>query len=573
MLLALLFLNAMLSFNLWWPTPMIVPDHRVAPELVLLWLALLAWTAWRGVPGARPLSLIAAGYAVLVLGRYVDVAAPELFGRSINLYWDVPQIPRFLWVTAQETAWWISAAAVFGVALLGWLVYGALRVALRMVMREAVPYALRTRWTWVVTAGVTLVVGLNYAGVRATWPVVARPVVPTYVQQLRLLATAASPEAMARLLPARTAVDDAAALPAGVALGGLQGRDVYLIFLESIGAVTYDHPQAARQLAPIRAELDAAIQASGRQVVSAMIGSPTIGGASDLAHMALLSSVDLSDPRRHDLLLTTQRPTLLSLFRSQGYQTFGLYHAVSWEWPERLFYGFDVYLDGPALGYQGPRLGYWWIPDQFALARYEQLHPRGPDAPPRLLFFSTITCHLPFSQVPPYQPDWQRVLTPTPFDADATARALAEQPNWLDMFPDYLRMAEYTYRWIAGFMREPEPRDTVFILLGDHQPAANVSGPGAPWHVPVHVVARDPALLARLETQGFTRGLAPARAPLGDMHDLTGILLRAFAAPARVVADAATDAASDAKTDPLRGGPVPAAAATPPARTVHSPRS
>jgi hypothetical protein len=529
--LALLLLNVSLAFDLWWPTPMIELDHRISPEAVILWAALLGWTVWRGVPSQRALGVLAFGYSCFVLGRYLDIAAPALFGRPINLYWDVPQIPRFLWVTAQETAWWISVTVVAVVVLLLWSLWRLVRWALRTVAQVAVPYALHQRWTWAVTAGLLVAVALNYGGVQATWPFISRPVLPTYVKQAQLLAAAASPEALARLLPARTVVDEASALPPGIALGGLNGRDVYLIFLESIGAVTYDNPKAASHLAPIRAELDAAIRSSGRHVVSAMMSSPTFGGASDLAHMGLLSGVDLSDPRRHDLLLTTGRPTLLSLFRSQGYETFGLYHAVSWEWPERAFYGYDHYIDGPALGYEGPRLGYWSIPDQFALARYEQMHPRGEQRPPRLLFLATITCHLPFSPVPPYQPDWQRVLSPTPFDAQETARALAEQPNWLDMFPDYLRMAEYTYRWIAGFMREPEQRDTVFILLGDHQPAANVSGPGAPWHVPVHVVARDPDLLARFQAQGFTAGLAPAREPLGGMHDLTGILLRAFAAP------------------------------------------
>ena len=39
--LALLFLNGMLSFREWWPTPGVLPDHRLAPEFVWLWLAML----------------------------------------------------------------------------------------------------------------------------------------------------------------------------------------------------------------------------------------------------------------------------------------------------------------------------------------------------------------------------------------------------------------------------------------------------------------------------------------------------------------------------------------------------
>jgi hypothetical protein len=528
-LAALLLLNGLLSFNTWWPTPGIVPDRRLSPEFVWLWVALLAVVGWRGHLPRAALAGFVVAFLALALGRYVDVTTPSLFGRELNLYWDVPQIPRFLWVSAQEKPWWQSALVVAAVALLLWGLARLIRWAVVTAAREAVPYALRARWTWVATLAAALLASANHAGVRATWPYVSRPVIPTYWRQAQLLAAAASPEQLARELPRSPALEAALAAPRRVALGGLQSRDVYLVFLESVGAVTYDNPRAARELAPVRARFADDIAAGGHQVVSAFLRSPTIGGASDLAHLSLLSGIDLSDPRRHDLLLTTRRPTLLSLFRAHGYQTFGLYPAVSWEWPERAYYGFDVYLEGRDLAYRGPPLGYWNIPDQFALARFEHLHPRSSASPPRFVFFPTITCHLPFSPVPPYQPDWSRVLGDNPFDAAQLARARAERVNWLDMFPDYLRMVDYTYRWLGGYLRLPEPREAVYILVGDHQPASNVSGAGAPWDVPVHIVSRDPQLLARFTAQGFQSGLEPARAPLGGMHDFTAMLLSALA--------------------------------------------
>jgi hypothetical protein len=311
--------------------------------------------------------------------------------------------------------------------------------------------------------------------------------------------------------------------------------------LESYGAVVFDKPGIAGALRPSREQFAAAIAASGRQVVSAFVRSPTFGGASDLAHLGLLSGIDLSDPNRHDLLLTTERPTLISLFRRHGYQSFGLYPAVRWEWPERAFYAFDHYLESRDLGYHGPALGYWSLPDQFSIARFEQLFPRTAATPPRLLFFPTITSHLPFSPVPPYQPDWARVLSAEPFDRAETERALAQSPNWLDMSADYVRMIDYSYRWLAGLMRQPEARDTVYVLIGDHQPAANITGEGASWDVPVHIIARDAQLLANFSTLGFHPGLDAPRAPLGALHELTGLLLKAFSGSAGQVAVAPSD--------------------------------
>jgi Sulfatase len=528
-LLALVFLNFMLSFRNWWPTPGILPDARLAHGLVWLWLLLLFAVAWRGALSRRAAGLLAGVYLLLVVLRYADVTVPALFGRPLSLYWDVPQLPRFLWVAVTGGAWPQAIAGLTLLGLLGWGLHRLLRWAIEVVAREAVPHALRARWTWLATAVALALVLANLAGVRATWPLVSKPVLPTYVQQLRLLAAAASPEHMARALPATSVVDGALASTNSRALEGLQGRDVYLVFLESVGAVVYDNERAVRVLRPARERLAADIEAAGLQVVSAFVGSPTIGGGSDLAHVSLLSGIDLSDPRRHDLLLTTTRPTLISVFHSHGYETFGFYPSVSWDWPERAWYGYDRYVEGRPLDYRGPTFDNWWkIPDQFSFARFEQMYPRDASTPPRFVFAATISTHVPFIRVPPYQPDWQRLLGDRPFDEADVSREMARPVDWLDMMPVYVRLVDYTYRWFGGYLRQPQSRETVYVVLGDHQPTGNVSGEGASWDVPVHIISRDPELLQRFVEQGFKPGLEPPRASLGGMHELTGMLLKAF---------------------------------------------
>lgn len=529
--LALLLLNGLLSFNNVWPTPAIVPDHRLAPEFVGLWLGLLLFVAKRGTPSPCVLAGFTLVFMLLVLGRYGDVTVPALFGRPVNLYWDGQQIPRFLWVSAQNLPWWMSAGAVAAVVLLAYAIYRLFGMLIRIAAFEAAPYALRTRWAQVVTALAAVLVIANIAGVRATWPVVSRAIVPTYFRQAILLTATFTDQRVGQILPRVDALDAALAAPSGTALAGLRGSDVYLMPLESYGAVVYDNPEAAARLKPARERLAADIAAGGFSVVSAFMRSPTFGGASDLAQLGMLSGLDLTDPLRHDLLLTTNRPTLITLFRANGYRTFGFYPALFWDWPERVFYGYDQFVEGRDLDYPGPEFGYWKIPDQYAAARFEQLFPRNADSPPRFVFFPTITCHLPFSPVPPYQSDPRKLLGDTPFDPDDSARALAVKPDWLNMFPGYVAMVEYTYRWLGDHLRRPPPRDTTYILVGDHQPAASVSGEGASWDVPVHIVSRDPDLLARFAAQGFHAGLEPPREPRGGLHDLTTMMLRAFAQP------------------------------------------
>lgn len=527
---ALLLLNACLSFSTWWPTPWVVLDARVAPEFIGLWVLVLVLVAWRGSLGQGAVRVITLGYLLLVLGRYADVTVPALFGRPINAYWDLPQIPRFLWVSAQEWPWWLTLAVLAGGASLLIGLYALLRWGIGVLATQVAPAAQAHVGAWLITLAAVALAAANYAGVQATWPYVSKPVVPVAWRQAQVLWGAWSSARQAVILPPSSPVDEAMAAPSGTALAALGGADVMLMPLESLGAITYDDPEMRTALQAARERFEQDLRDGGYRVVSAFLKSPTFAGGSDLAHLSLLSGIDLTDPMRHDVLLTTRRETLITLFRSQGYQTFGVYPGVFWPWPERAFYRFDQYVDGPALDYQGPPIGFWKIPDQFSAAQLERLYPRDARAKPRFTFFPTITTHLPFSPVPPFQPDGQRLLSAQPYDAEEVQRVLAQRPNWTQMRPDYVRMVEYGYRWLGAHLREGSGREAFYIFVGDHQPAASVTGEGASWDVPVYLVSRQERLLQRFVRLGYQPGVHPRRDALGGLHDLTDHLLQAFSA-------------------------------------------
>ena len=95
----------------------------------------------------------------------------------------------------------------------------------------------------------------------------------------------------------------------------------------------------------------------------------------------------------------------------------------------------------------------------------------------------------------------------------------------------YLASMRYQYAWMSDYLRHWAPRPMVVIIVGDHQPPALVSGRGASWDVPVHVISDDPAWLQRLLGSRFVPGLTPPREALGPMPALTSVLLKAFDAP------------------------------------------
>lgn len=514
-LVALLFLNASLTFNNVWPTPAIWPDARLATELVWFWVFLFLVTRFAGTVQPWLVRVCAIAFTGLIIGRYIDVTAPALFGRPLNLYWDGLQLPRFLSVASQSFQGW--QLALMGMAIVAGLyaVYRLVRAAIQTLSRPFLPALVHQPLVILVTVAAAGVSLANHAGVQATWPYVSRPVTPTYARQADLLLTAFLPSRLEKVLPPSPAFD--------TNVDGLGRADMTLMFLESYGAVTYDDPAIASRLRGLRGGLVDAAQASGRQVFSAYVKAATFGGASELSHLSLLSGIDLTDPLRHDLLLTTRRPTLVSLLKRYGYQVFGLYPALSWDWPEKSFYEFDVFIDGPALRYRGPKFGLWWIPDQYTIAQFENMHPVTRQGQPRLLFFSTITSHAPFRPTPPYQPDWQRVISADPYDAREADAAMADTPDWNDM-SGYTDTIVYTFRWLNDYVARPRARPEMLVIIGDHQPVGKVTGENARWDVPVHIVTADPAVASRLQQAGFSPGVTPARGSLGGMHDLTAVL-------------------------------------------------
>ena len=110
-----------------------------------------------------------------------------------------------------------------------------------------------------------------------------------------------------------------------------------LIFVESYGAITYETPAITAGLAESRADLDAAIRETGRQVVSAYVESPTFGGSSWLAHLSLLSGVDVRDQYAYSALMASRRATMVTNFARRGYRTVALMPGMRQAWPEGAF--------------------------------------------------------------------------------------------------------------------------------------------------------------------------------------------------------------------------------------------
>jgi len=530
LLLGLLVLDIGLTFQNVWPTPAVRWTGGISVELGVCLLVLAAVAVRLGrVP--RWLTTVLAGVGVLlVLGRYAVVTSPALFGRDVNLYWDLRFIPDVVAMLAEPASWTLSLAVVLAAVAVPYLLFRILRWALAQV---AAALALPRRRIALTVLGL-VIVGL-FVVQRSTQPTdewegysdytiggvldFPPPVTATYANQFRILRRQLSGAAAAGL---------AAGPDLDASLDRLAGVDVFIFFVESYGAVAYDKPEFRAELEPIREQLAQTITAGGRRVVSAFVESPTFGGGSWLAHISLMTGLEVRDEDTNQVLLTQDRDSLVTSFSRRGYRTVAMMPGLQRDWPEGGFYKFDTIYGEPRLEYQGPQFGWWVVPDQFSLARLDELEFDTPGRAPVFAFMAGVSTHTPFSPTAPYQPDWSRLMTRFPYTPASIDEAYEHQPDWFNLGPSYSRAMKYVYESIGGYLRKQGQRDFVFIVLGDHQPPALVTGLGAPWDVPVHVIASRPSVLASLEAAGFTPGLEPRRPSRMKMHALTPVLLRAF---------------------------------------------
>jgi hypothetical protein len=518
---ALLILNASLTFQSLWPTPAVRWTGELSIELAAgLLLAIAATFLGAPLTSRRAIRWLTIAWLVLVLGRYADVTAQALYGRDINLYWDLRFIPDVASMLAQAAPWWLVAAALIGTALVILLLYVVVRWSLARVV-EAVQAPAARGVLGAAAIGTVALFAVEYPqnlDAHLRW--FPTPITTTYYRQARLTVDALRG---GRSVPASP--------PMNSDFSRVQGADVILLFVESYGAVTFDRPEFAASLEGARRTLDEAVHATGREAVSTFVESPTFGGESWLAHISLMSGVEVRDPHTNAVLMTQRRETIAHAFSRHGYRAIANMPGLWWDWPEGSFYGFEDIFGALRLDYRGPQFGWFTLTDQFALARIDALEIERQPRKPLFIFFPTVSTHAPFTPTPPYQPDWDRMFDERPYDPVDLDRSFAEVADWLNLGPGYVKAVDYTLRSVAGYLRLRAGRDLVVIVIGDHQPASAVSGERAPWDVPVHVIASRPELLASLRADRFVDGLTPKRPILGKMHELLPILLKAFGEP------------------------------------------
>src|SRR5476651_1023746 len=110
--ITLLFLDISLTFRNIWPTPAIRWNGELSLDLAICLLVLSIASRWLGPPSRLVLGVLSGLWVALVIGRYAQVTARALYGRDINLYWDLRFVPDVAALLARAAPLWLVAGIV-----------------------------------------------------------------------------------------------------------------------------------------------------------------------------------------------------------------------------------------------------------------------------------------------------------------------------------------------------------------------------------------------------------------------------------------------------------------------------
>jgi hypothetical protein len=500
-----IFLNAFLNANAPAPNP---PFHRLLAPSLEVWavLLLLSLPALRRRAFSPRVYLPLMGFLLFCrLFRFGDVLMPVYFNRPFNLYVDTGYLPGLIHLLYHsfpglELAGYGLAAALGG-GLCIWVLHRALKTAHRGFSDPRI-----RRGFWLVTCALVFPVACHMGGGypdRLGPPVTS--IAPRLVSELGFVLRVR--EVKHKGLSAVQMAE--AAMPEfGAPLARLDGRDVHLLLIESYGRTLYDNPRHAEAFLPVARRFQEVLARDGFRVVSTYLRSPTFGGASWLAFSTLETGVWAPDQLRYHYLTHSRVRPLASYFAQAGYRTVSVMPGTTMPWPEGRYFSYDEMLAAADLGYRGPAFGWSPMPDQFVLEAVRQRELTRRKAP-LFIRYVLISSHAPFHHQPPYIEDWDRI-------GDGSVYRRLEGVRYPNNWPDltgageaYRRSVAYDLDVIAGFLSRSVHDGSLVIVMGDHQPNAQITGEGASWDVPVHVVSRSRDLLETFLAMGYSEGIVP----------------------------------------------------------------
>jgi len=516
-----------------------VPNHpeALAPDILLVFplelpviLIGLAVLPPRGRLAASARIAVTAVLVVLTVLKLADFATFSTYNRGFNPVVDLHLVPA-AWNLGSGTFGVVPAAAIVAVLLSALALFAAL------------VWWATGRWSSLMLSGLP-----RAAGALASLPLAALAVaevgdamrrwslpfeVPgaAFTARVAVERTEMLGETIARLATFRDAAEDDPFADAAPLLDRIGNRDVLLTYVESYGASSLTNPRYAPTHLATLADIEARLSALGLAMRSGWLEAPILGGQSWLSHATLATGLWVPDQRTYGAALISGRKSLFHLAQENGFETVAVMPAITLDWPEAEFMGFDRVFEADDLGYAGMAFNWVTMPDQFTLAALDRLALQGApgrDRAPVFAQIALISSHAPWTPVPDLV-DWDIIGDGRIFDAVAQS---GDPPDvvWRDrdrVREQFRQAIDYSLRTVGDYARRHADDPPLLIVLGDHPPALFVSEDEG-FAVPVHVIGPAP-LVDRFADWGWVEGMVPeVSVPPIRMDDFRNRFLATF---------------------------------------------
>ncbi len=500
---AFFFLSALL--NLEYPVAQLFSWRLLRPSfdvwLLLLLLAMAACFVRRRAALWAVLPLWSL-FLILRLFKIGDTAVPMYLNRPFNLYIDSGYLFGLydLLKTSSGSGDFLVLAVVAVTIGLGFIAasWYAWRSALRALAID--------RLRLVFLGGSALLLGTI---LLSGWQPCGGAALVRFGEEILAMHRQADQQ-RAFVLRLEQAARDRAAHPAS--LKGLGNADVLLFVVESYGTIVLTRPQYRKEMTATLETMAKVLADHGFGAVSSSLTSPTYGGSSWLAHGTLEAGLRVGDDLDNAALLRSALPPMATFFDRAGYRTVSVMPGTRFAYPEGAYFGYQQVYYAWNFQYQGPAFGWAPMPDQFVLdwvRRREFDHRRQP----LFVRYTLISSHTAFNIQPPFVADWDAIGDGSLYNDLEPILYPIFWPDLQNAGEAYLRSLDYEFTLLADYLAKYVKADTLIVIIGDHQPNVQLTGPGEPWSVPIHVVSRNPRLLEPFRRRGYTSGLLPAGSP------------------------------------------------------------
>ena len=491
------------------------------PTIILVLLAVGRHPAGRWIRAGITIILTA-----IIILKSADLISFNALSRGFNPVADLPLIDAFarlLTGTLGPVLTVLTAlGGIIGIMLVAWLIWWALGVWSRV--------QLRPRGAGLAGVAASVAIVLVIAEVGQTMDGWTLPITPPGTAFTARIGVERAELIQSTLRELRTFREEVLNDPFTDTDGlfGAVDRDVLIIYVESYGRTSLDTPYYADMHRTTLEAYEERLGNLGLSMQSGILGSPTHGGQSWLAHSTIANGLWINDQVRYGAALASGRETLFHHAANNGLHTATVMPQITLDWPEADVMGFEDILPFDALGYEGLPFNWVTMPDQFTLTALDRLLRNGDD--PRHLFaqIALISSHAPWVPVPEIIP-WDTIGDGTVFNEIA---ASGDTPAvvWRDRervrFQDRLAV-DYALQAVMEYAVLHADDPPLMVVIGDHQ-AASFIGLDERREVPVHVIG--PAHLV-----SALSGIAPSGGLLPEddveviaMDAVRDILLRAL---------------------------------------------